>query len=169
MASTSKKAKVLAAFKHPMRIEVRATKFKPLASVAMLDLSRLRKGSHKIEIGSAEGGRCKRLVSAVIKNGMVTNIEIEDCGGSEKPVTKEMLALVEAARREVGMRASSKWQAIPVADFFQSTARMSDIIISWGGWCIQICVHWGDALWCLYCCLDWPLPHCSVDVIATKL
>ena len=165
MAPTSNKARVLTAFKYPMQIEAREAKFKPLASVAMLDLSRLRKGSHKTEIGFAEGGCCKRSVSAVIKNGMVTNIEIEDCEGSKKPVTKEMLALIKAARREIGMPAPSTWQPIPVAEFFKSSARMSELVISWGNWCIQICIHWGDALHCFYCCL-FP-PRCGEDTIFT--
>jgi hypothetical protein len=165
MASTSKKAKVLAAFKYPMQIEVREAKFRPLASVAMLDLSRLRKGRHKIEIGFAEGGCCERSVSAVINNGVVANIEIEDCEGSKKPVTKEMLALIQAARREIGMPAPSTWHPIPVAQFFHSPARMGKIIIGWGNWCIQICIpldHWTR---CYYCCL-WPA-RCGEDTIYT--
>src|SRR5207248_3516803 len=124
MPPAAKKAKLLATFQHPMQVEVREAKFEPLASVALLDLARLGKGNHKIEIGFAAGGCCQRPVSAVIRNGMVTNIEIAGCAGSEKPVSKEMLALIQAARREIGMAAPSKWQAIPVAEFFQSSARM---------------------------------------------
>ena len=96
---------------------------------------------------------------------MVTNVEFEACEGSDAPVTKEMLALIKAARRKIHMRAPGKWHPIPAAEFFKSAARMSNLIISWGNWCVQFCIHWGDALHCFYCCA-WP-PHCGSDTIAT--
>jgi hypothetical protein len=163
--SSVKKSKVLKTFKYPVPVEVREPVFEPLASVAMLDLSRLSKGSHKIEIGVAKGGCCQRSVYAVIKNAVVTNVEFDVCAGCDKPVSKELLALIEAARREIRRPAPSKWRPIPVAEFFKSSARMSDIVISWGNWCIQICITWGGAMHCYYCCA-WP-PRCGSDTIST--
>jgi hypothetical protein len=165
MSSPSKKSRVLKTFNYPVKVEVRESVFEPLASIAMLDLSRLSKGSHKIEIGFVKGGCCQRPVCAVIKNGMVTNVEFEMCKGCEKPVSKELLTLIQAARREIRMPAPSKWRPIPVAEFLKSPAQMSELVISWENWCIQICISWGGALHCYYCCA-WP-PECGTDTIAT--
>ena len=98
--AAAKKAKVLATFKHPMQIEVREAKFEPLESVGLLDHARLRRGNHRVEIGFAEGGCCKRAVTAIVKNGMVTDIEIADCEGSKKPASKEMLGVIQAAQAD---------------------------------------------------------------------
>jgi len=165
MASGAKKDKPLAAFDYPMRIEVRKAKFRPLASVAALDLSRLRKGRHKIEIGFAEGGCCDRLVTAVIKNGMVAGIEFEGCGNSEKRADPGTLALVAAARQAIGVPTPSPWQPVSVAEFFRSAPGMGGIVISCGDWCIQICIRLEHEMYCLLCCL-WP-PGCTVDILGT--
>jgi hypothetical protein len=165
MSSASKNSKVLKTFKYPVKVVVQESVFEPLAVVAMLDLSRLSKGTHKIEIGLAKGGCCQRSVYAVIKNGMVTDVEFQECKGCEMPVSKELLALIEAARREIRMPAPSKWRPIPVAEFLKSPAQMRDLVISWGNWCIQICISWGGAMHCYYCCA-WP-PKCGSDTIAT--
>jgi hypothetical protein len=129
------------------------------------DVVRLSKGTHRIEIGLAKGGCCQRSVYAVIKNGMVTNVEFQDCKGCAMSVSKELLALIEAARREIRMPSPSKWRPIPVAEFLKSPAQMSELVISWGNWCIQICISWGGAMHCYYCCA-WP-PKCGTDTIAT--
>src|SRR5207302_7538734 len=121
--------KPLAAFDYPMRMEVRKARFRPLASGALLDRSRLRKGSHRVEVGFAEGGCCGRLVTAVVKNGKVTKIEIEKCRYSRKPANKETIALVEAARRAIGVPTPSDWQSVPVDEFFGSASQMARIII----------------------------------------
>ena len=165
MSSSSKKPKVLKTFEYPVKVEVRESVFEPLASITMLDLSRLTKGNHKIEIGFAKGGCCQRSVCAVIKKGMVTNVEFGVCQGCEKPVSKELLALIQAARRELRMPAPSKWRPIPVAEFLKSPAQMSEIVISWGNWCIQFCITLGDVMYCYYCCA-WP-PKCGRDTIFT--
>ena len=162
MASKTRKEKPLAAFDYPVRVEVRKVKFRPHASVALLDLARLQKGSHKIDVGFAEGGCCAHLVTAVVKNGMVTDIEIEGCKRTGKTNSKQTLALVEAARRAINVTRSSPWQPVPVAEFFASASQMSKIIISWGDWCITICWDFG-AIHCLTCCL-WPI-GCDLDPI----
>ena len=61
MASTSKKSKVLKTFNYPVKVEVQGSVFEPLASIVMLDLTRLNKGSHKIEIGFAKGGMLSKV------------------------------------------------------------------------------------------------------------
>lgn len=160
-----KSAKVLATFKYPMEVEIRESEFKPLASITLLDLSRLSKGTHKIEVGFATGGCCQKAVFAIIKKGMVTDIEFEMCEESDTPVTKELLTLIQTARRKMGMRTPAKWVAIPVTEFFESPAQMSRIIISARNWCIQICITIGTTMTCYFCCA-WP-PRCGSDTIYT--
>jgi hypothetical protein len=162
MASKTRKEKPLATFDYPLRVEVRKVKFKPLASVALLDLSRLDKGNHKIDVGFADGRCCARLVTAVVKSGVVTGIEIEGCKRSGKPISKQTIALVEAARRAINAPMSSPWTRVPVAEFFASASQMSRLIVSWGDWCITICWDLGQ-IHCLTCCL-WP-PMCDLDPI----
>src|SRR6476646_8345064 len=84
MAKTPKKPPVLAKFSVPMKVEIRQPEFEALASLAALDLKRLQEGNHKIEIGFIKGGCCRKLVRAVINDGMVTGCEVEPCKGSGK-------------------------------------------------------------------------------------
>jgi hypothetical protein len=166
MPSASKKDKVLATFTYPMRVEVHEVAFEPLDSVALLDFARLSKGRHKVAIGFASGDCCRRSVYAMVNNGMVTNIEFERCGHAKKP-SKKMLALIEAARRKIGMAEPSPWRPIPVAEFFSSPKAVQDITITWGNWCIRVCIDYGDVITCYQCCAS-PL-ECSSQTIAGKL
>lgn len=159
MAKSSKKPRVLAAFTVPMKVEIREPEFEPLTSLAALDLARLSKGNHKIEIGFVRGGCCRNLVRAVIKNGMVMGCEVEPCKDSGKPAPRNMLDLLARARKEI--KADRKWQPIPVGDLVKSSEKMMNLIIIGGG-CILIC-FWG---WCIMCCW-YPRPHCFIPDITT--
>jgi hypothetical protein len=159
MAKSSKKPGVLAAFTVPMKVEIREPEFEPLTSLDALDLARLSKGNHKIEIGFVRGGYCRNLVRAVIKNGMVMGCEVEPCKDSGKPIPRKMLDLFARARKEI--KAGRKWQPIPVGDLVKSREKMLNLIIIGGG-CILICI-WG---WCIMCCW-YPRPHCFFPDIDT--
>src|SRR6476659_2399754 len=72
MAKSSRPAKPLATLTVPMKVEIRQPEFEPLSSLKALDMQRLSKGSHKVEVGFLKGGCCRNLVWAVIRDGMVT-------------------------------------------------------------------------------------------------
>lgn len=158
MAKSSKSPPILAAFKFATKVEVRQPEFEPLTSLSALDLGRLSKGNHKIEIGFVNGC-CRKLVRAVIKNGMVTGCEIEPCKDSGKPIPRELLALFAQAQKKIN--AGKKWKPIPVRELVNSTAKMQSLIIIGGG-CIFICFF----NFCIMCCW-YPTPHCFVPDIYT--
>ena len=165
MAKSPKKPPVLAKFSVPMKVEIRQPEFEPLASLAALDLKRLQEGNHKIEIGFIKGGCCRKLVRAVIKDGMVTGCEVEPCKGSGKAgkAPPELLAVFAKARKKVA--GGKKWKPIPVSQLVSSNAKMLDLIIIVGGGCIYMCI-WD---FCFLCCSE-PDPHCFVsDIIVGPL
>jgi hypothetical protein len=165
MAKSPKKPRVLAKLSLPMKVEIRAPEFEPLASLAVLDLEQLKKGNHKIEIGFIKGGCCRKLVRALIKDGMVTGCEVEPCkeSGKEGKVPPELLAVLDKARKKVA--GGKKWEPIPVSELVSMSARVRDLIIIIGGGCIFICVF--D--FCFMCCWK-PTPHCFIsDIIVGPL
>jgi hypothetical protein len=159
MPTSPKKSRALGAFTTPLKVEIRQPEFEPLTSLAVLDLARIAKGNHKIEIGFVKGGCCRSLVRAVCKNGMVTGCEVEPCRDTGRPVPREVLTLFDQARKKVGARRT--WQPIPIGDLITSRARMQDLIWTGGG-CILIC-WWGR---CIMCCW-YPRPHCFIPDIYT--
>jgi hypothetical protein len=159
MGRSAKKQRVLAEFAAPMKVEIRQPEFEPFTSLAALDLKRLSRGNHKVEIGFIEGGGCRNLVRAVIKKGMVTGCEVEPCKDARKAAPRELLNLFAKAHRKIN--AGRKWQPIPVADLLRSSEKMLDLIIVGGG-CIFICCFG----YCIMCCW-WPRPHCFIPDIFT--
>jgi hypothetical protein len=157
--SSKKNQRVLASFKIPMNVEVRAPKFEPLESLSALDFDRLKKGNHRVEIGFVDGGCCRKLVRAVVKNGLVTGCEIEPCKDKGKAISPEMKSVLQQAQKKIG--GGKKWKPVPIQTLAKSTALMSSLIIIGGG-CIFICVF-GH---CVMCCW-WPIPHCFIPDIYT--
>src|SRR4051812_23594205 len=165
MAKRSKPARALATFTVPMKVEIRQPEFEPLTSLAALDVRRLSKGNHKIEVGFLKGGCCRNLVRAVIRDGMVTGFEVDACKETRKstPPGPEVVRVLQQARRKLD--AGQKWKPIPVTQLVRSSARELGLIIVIGGGCIFICV-WDH---CILCCW-WPRPHCFIpDIIVGPL
>ena len=160
----SKKSQVVAEFSASVKVQVRRPEFEPLKSLRSLDVKRLSKGNHKIEIGFVKGGCCRNLVRAVIKDGMVTGCEIEGCAESPRTAPpRELRAVIDKARRK--MAGGKKWEPVPVSTLVRSNARMLDLIIIVGGGCIFICI-WNS---CILCCWH-PTPHCFIsDIIVGPL
>jgi hypothetical protein len=128
-----------------MKVEIRQPESEPLASLAALDVERLSRGNHKIEIGFIKGGCCRNLVRAVVKNGMVTGFEVEPCKDLSKTAGEGPQE--DSGGREVATHSR--------CGLVRSSARRLELIIVVGGGCIFICV-WG---YCVMCCW-WPRPHC---------
>jgi hypothetical protein len=164
MTKSAKKHAILASFKVPMKVEIRAPEFEPLSSLSLLDTGRLSRGSHKIEIGFVKAGGCRSLVHAVIRGGLVTGCEIEPCKGTgSRPPPAEFRRALEKARKKI--LAGKEWKPIPIAEFVRSAARLGSLIIIVGGGCIFICI-WNH---CLLCCWR-PFPHCFVpDIVVGPL
>jgi hypothetical protein len=162
MAKTSKTARPLATFTVPMKVEIREPEFEPMKSLAALDVKRLSKGNHKVEVGFLKGGCCRNLVRAVIRNGMVTGFEAEACKETTRsaPPSPELVRVLQQARRKIAP--GRKWEPIPVAQLVRSSASALQGLIIVGGGCIFICA-WGH---CIMCCW-WPRPHCFIPDVYT--
>lgn len=146
MPKNTQKSKSSTTFEHPFTVEIRTPDFEPLASLDSLDVDRLSKGSHKIEIGVVKGGCCSKLVRATIRKGMVTGIEVEPCKDTER-ASPELLRVVKEARRRIAPDAGTEFQPVPVAEFVGSPAVMLKIIVKT---CTTICIF-GT---CYQCCTE---------------
>jgi hypothetical protein len=151
------------AFDFPFRVEAKTSEFRPLDTLRHVDVDKLKKGTHRVEIGFSEAGCCRKLVRAVVKNGMVTGIEVEPCKESKQASSKQVRALAARVSKALGRNPRAKWKAVPVHQFFSSPANVARLTISWGGWCVQGCWTVGNVMHCLYCCA-WP-PSCRIDSI----
>ena len=153
----SRKAKLVAKFKHPMTVEIIVPAFVPLAAASSLDVQKLSKGSHTIEIGFLEGGCCPKLVRAVIRNGVVSRLDVESCEDSERVMPREMsrdiAAIVSKAQK---LATKYPWKPVPVKEFVGSIAQQTGSYpprAGWGAGCFYICLGY----YCIFCCY-WNLP-----------
>lgn len=128
-------------YPYPLKVEIHAAEFEPYSSLPYLDVSKLGKGNHKIEVGIVKGGCCGLKAFAIVKAGMVVAVKVEPCPESKKPLSKKDRALVAAAYKQIGGR-RPKWEPVSVKDFFGKPAVSERLGISIGGGCID--VVWGD-------------------------
>ena len=128
-------------YPYPMKVEISAAEFELYSSLAYLDVSKLSKGNHKIEVGMVKGGCCDLKAYAIVKAGMVVAIKVEPCPDDNKPLSKTDRAVVAAAFKKVGRR-PAKWKPVGVEEFFRKHAVSKRPVITAGGGCLKIC--WGD-------------------------
>lgn len=152
MAMTGKDRGKSFKFTYPAQVEVHRLKLEPLASLKSLDFTRLRKGSHKIEVGFVSGGCCRKLVRAAVRNGMVTALEVESCKAG-RPLSPQLAAIAKAVQRRVRAR-RRKWQPVPIDEFVKQPQNVAD-----DNGCFHFC--WFNI--CVYCCNG----HCSLEDIYT--
>ena len=141
------KSRLLSKFNYTVEVEVIEPVFEPLASLKALDVSKLSKGKHRIEVGWLKGGCCPKLVHAIISKGMIRDLQVEPCNEASKAPSKEIVRLFAEARARI--KPSGEWKPIPV----QEIAMIWDGYPSrWGtgAGCFYLCI-WH---YCLFCCLD---------------
>jgi hypothetical protein len=128
-------------------VQVRQVPFEPFESIRHLDVDRLSRAARaRFEVGQFEGGCCRRVVHAVVRKGMVTELEIEPCT-KQTPMTPELRKTVKAATKALAKRRpGSKRLPMPVRAFLASPSALT--IDTWG--CFMICIFG----WCLICCYD---------------
>jgi hypothetical protein len=153
MAKKTSRTAFVGTLEYPVRVEVRPAKFEPYSSLRDLDVSKLSKGNHKIEVGIVKGGCCGLKAFAMIKAGMVVAAKFDPCPEGKRRMSKSQQALVNAAYKKIGAR--PKWVPVSVEDFFGKRGQ-SKLSIGLGGGCLDIC--WGDATpesprVCVTCCI----------------
>jgi hypothetical protein len=60
---------LLATLEYPVKVEIHAAEFEPYSSLEHLDVSKLSKGNHKVEVGLVKGGCCGLKAFAMIEAG----------------------------------------------------------------------------------------------------
>jgi len=123
--AASNRGKLVTAFRHPVRVEVRRPKFERSASLAYIDVAKLARAARaEFEVGHFEVGRCRRTVVAVVRRGVVTALRVEACAQCQ-PVrlTPERQALLKLARRRIGQRRAERFRPMPVAQFMRGAAQ----------------------------------------------
>jgi hypothetical protein len=148
------KPKPVATFDTPITVEVFVPEFVPFATLKALSPELLEKGKHRIEIGTIQGGCCRKLVYAVIQKGMVTSIEASLCAESTHKPSKETVALFKTARSKV--KDLGVWHPVPVTELSVLAATRPDRFGTGAG-CVYFC-H-GD--YCVFCCV-YP-PRCWIE------
>jgi hypothetical protein len=142
-------------YPYPLKVEIDRPEFEMYSSLAYLDLSKLSRGSHRVEVGNVKGGCCGQKAIAIVKAGKVTGIKFEACRESKKkPLSKEDRAVVDAAFKKIG-KLKPNWKPVAVEEFFGDSSAAEQLIITIGESCVRVC--WGDATpqsprKCITCC-----------------
>ncbi len=131
----------------PVAVTVKPGEFHYLKTLESLDQSKLCKGKHTIEVGYVQTPCCKKLVKAVVIDGMITRFEVEPCkdGVHPSPELRKLMALA-LTKYAAGV---GRPQPIPIAAFIAQ-----EIEIGGKFPCIWVIV----GPWVFGCCLVIPLP-----------
>jgi hypothetical protein len=144
MARPAKRREPAITFKYPAQVEIRRPKFEPFASLRQLDVEKLARADlAKIELGYLKTECCQQLVRAVIRKGMVTEIQVEPCEERGRKPTPEMMKLVSVALKRAA-RGNPRPPKFPMT----IPAMMENLISVTTITCIQICAFG----WCIACC-----------------
>ncbi len=149
--TSNKSPQLIASFDYSFKIEVYIPVFEPLASISVIDTKILAKGTHTIEIGHMNGGCCRKLVYAIVKEGMVTSIEAEECKDDKEEASEEIKELFQFALKLPELQDS--WEPLPVKKFITMAQKGSyPPRAGTGAGCFYICI----GHWCLFCCTPRP-------------
>jgi len=149
MAKAARRSHLLGTVQHRLRIERVRPAFTPLASLSQLDLRKLSsKARIDLELGYLASGRCRQMVRATVKKGLVTRIDIDSCTDkTAQRAPRELQQLVRKAQRVVARRSGPVTQfPISIDRFLPQAARMLIETIT----CYKICFYGPWA--CIYCC-----------------
>jgi hypothetical protein len=147
MARSRKQLRPILTFRHPVRIEIYRPQFQLFGSVLQLNVDKLARAAHtEIELGTLETSCCSRIVRAVIRKGMVTELRVDRSGDNKsEPITPELSGLLDQARRRVRQRRRGPGRLpMPVAKFMSVAQEVSTETLN----CFSIC-FFGH---CFICC-----------------
>jgi len=142
-------------FRHSLKATVtaRPPEFEYLNTLMLLDMTRLSRGRHRIDVGHLKGSCGKRLVKAVVNKGMITKFEIDPCKDSRPPVAA-LAKLVRLAQSRLKGGIGPKDLPVPFADFAAGR-----IEIGWGKFCIWVIIEdFGPQGGTVYFCCAYPFP-----------
>lgn len=120
-----------ATFSYPVKVQVAPAEFELLESVRHLDLSGLSRATRaEIELGYFNNDACRQLVRAIIRKGMVTDLQVEPCSDDQSArMSPELVRLLNAAqRRGLSGRPRPGRLPVPVTQFFRTAPALIDIV-----------------------------------------
>jgi len=136
-------------------IEVTPVPFVPFQSLRSLDLARLGRGRHVVELGQFEAGCCKRTARAVVSRGHVTDVSVDACSDGKAKASPELTKLMARARKKLKTSTSPRPRLpLPVARFFALNERGDiDIQLNIESICFRTCIDFFGTQICTICCM----------------
>src|ERR1700758_5242882 len=116
-------------YAYPLKVEIHRPEVEIYSSLAYLDVSKLSRGNHRVEVGNVKGGCCGKKAIAIVKAGKVTGIKFEPCRESKKrPLSRADRGVVDAAFKKIG-KLKPNWKPVAVQEFFGDSAVAERLII----------------------------------------
>jgi len=136
-------------------IEVTPVAFVPFQSLRTLDLDRLGRGRHVVELGQFEADCCKRTARAVVKQGYVTEVTVDACSDGKVKGSPELAKLMARARKKLKASTSPRPRLpMPVARFFALNDHGDiDIQLRIESICFRTCIDFFGTQICTVCCM----------------
>ena len=136
-------------------VEVAPVPFVPFQSVRTLDLYRLARGRHEVELGQFEADCCKRTVRAIVRQGYVTEVTVDACSDRKAKVTPEFARLMARARKKLKGSARPRPRLpLPVTRFFaRNTQGDIEINLEITSICLRHCIVFFGTQICTICCI----------------
>ena len=145
MPRAAKRREPSVTFKYPVLIEVRRPKFEPFASLRQLDLEKLASAElAKIELGYVKTECCQQLVKAIVRKGIVTEVQVQPCDEAGRIKPSSELRKVIAAALKRAARGNPRPPKFPMTFPAMLESLLSITTIT----CVQICIFG----WCIACC-----------------
>src|SRR5271168_280718 len=145
MAKPAKRRESPVTFKHSVEIEVRRPRLEAFGSLHQLDMEKIAQADRAvIELGYLKSECCQQLVKAIIRKGMVTELQIEPCAAADRvkpPLAMRKLLEAALKRAARGNPRPPKFP-LPVAVLMKELISVTTIT------CVQICFFG----WCIACC-----------------
>ncbi len=173
MARSAGKARVLATFTYPTKVEVRQPEFERLGSVRHLDVNALsRAAKAEIELGYVNTCCDRQMLRAVISKGMVTGLRVDaPAQKNRSSISPEFAKMFKEARKAaLKSRPAGPRFPLPLKEFLKTS--VADLEIQTLV-CIRICL-WGS--FCITCCVRTDIPdsdpicgHVTIDTTKPSL
>lgn len=156
----------MARYKQPRSIKLRQAvefefvpaAFVPFQSLKTLDVGKLETARHAVvEFGQFESEFCKRTVRALIKDGQVTEIKLDDCKDANRKVTPAFAKLFARADAKLKRsRTPAPKLPMPVTSVFLRRSAFGDVEIKTdvvnGQICCTVCINIFGTNICTFCC-----------------
>ena len=90
-------------FEQPIPVTIRRLRIKRAASLAYLDVAKLSRAANaEFDFGHVAAGKCRSVVKAIVKKGMVVGLNVEGCNDCEPmKIGPEFQRVLESVRKRL--------------------------------------------------------------------